>query len=212
MSQRIDRVDELLRQEIGAILERELSDPRIGFVTVTRVEASPDLAHARVWVSIIGTPEQRQDSMRALQGAMPWVRRELGGRIRIKRIPALHVHLDESIERGARVLELIDRVSAGTAGDPLEPTTDGKPAESLPTPTRRRAQEGDAPDAPAGDDEAGGEPAKTPAEPRAATRGGSSRGGKRRAAPAGGGTSRTRRTGGAGKKGHGGATGAGGRA
>ncbi len=146
MSQRIDRVDELLRQEIGAILEREVSDPRIGFVTVTRVESSPDLAHARVWVSIIGTPEERAASMRALEHAMPYVRRALGTRIRIKRIPALHAHLDESIERGARILELIDKVASGRAGDPLAPVDEGAPSESLPTPTRRRAQDGDAAD------------------------------------------------------------------
>ena len=167
MSQRIDRVDELLRQEIGAILEREVSDPRIGFVTVTRVEASPDLAHARVWVSIIGTPGERTASLRALEHAMPYVRRALGSRIRIKRIPALHVHLDESIERGARILELIDKVASGQAGDPLAPADPGAPSESLPTPTRRRTQEGDAPDEPdASADEPAVPDAAAPAKPR----------------------------------------------
>jgi ribosome-binding factor A len=146
MSQRLDRVDELLRQEIGAILEREVADPRIGFVTVTRVETSPDLAHARVWVSVIGTADERAASLRALERAMPYVRRELGGRIRIRRIPALHVHHDASIERGARVLRLIDEIEAGTTGDPLAPDVPDVSAESLPTPTRRRALPDDAPD------------------------------------------------------------------
>lgn len=155
MSQRLDRVDELLRQEIGAILEREVADPRIGFVTVTRVETSPDLAHARVWVSIIGTPDARKETMRALERAMPYVRRQLGGRIRIKKIPALHVHLDASIERGARVLKLIDEIGAGRVGDPLAPDADVVPEESLPTPTRRRAQPEDAPDEPAAEDASG---------------------------------------------------------
>jgi ribosome-binding factor A len=175
MSQRIDRVDELLRQEIGAVLEREVSDPRIGFVTVTRVESSPDLAHARVWVSIIGTPEERAASMRALEHAMPYVRRALGTRIRIKRIPALHAHLDESIERGARILELIDKVASGQAGDPLAPVDENAPSESLPTPTRRRAQDGDAADELAAvAEEAVPEPARTTSKRRAATSGGSS--------------------------------------
>jgi ribosome-binding factor A len=57
MTQRTDRIDELLRQEIGQALEREVTDPRIGFVTVTKVETTPDLSRAKVWVSIIGTPE-----------------------------------------------------------------------------------------------------------------------------------------------------------
>ena len=198
MSQRIDRVDELLRQEIGAILEREVSDPRIGFVTVTRVEASPDLAHARVWVSIIGTPGERTASLRALEHAMPYVRRALGSRIRIKRIPALHVHLDASIEKGARVLKLIDEIGAGRTGDPLAPDADVVPKESLPTPTRRRAQPGDAPDDPSAEDAPGhtkapehtagharadakGEPHRTrKGSPRpGAGRGSGSRGGRR---------------------------------
>jgi ribosome-binding factor A len=148
MSQRLDRVDELLRQEIGAILEREVSDPRIGFVTVTRVEATPDLAHARVWVSIIGAPEERAETMRALAHAMPFVRRQLGTKIRMKRIPALHAHLDESIGRGARVLRLIDEIGAGRVGDPLAADVDVAKGESLPTPTRRRALPEDAPDEP----------------------------------------------------------------
>jgi ribosome-binding factor A len=146
MSQRLDRVDELLRQEIGAILERQVADPRIGFVTVTRVETSPDLSHARVWVSVIGTPDERTASVRALEHAMPYVRRELGGRIRIRRIPALHVHHDESIARGARVLRLIDEIGAGTVGDPLAVDAPAAAAESLPTPTRRRPRAEDAPD------------------------------------------------------------------
>ena len=166
MSQRLDRVDELLRQEIGAILEREVSDPRIGFVTVTRVETSPDLAHSRVWVSVIGTPEERTESIRALERAMPYVRRRLGGRIRIRRIPALSVHRDESIERGARVLKLIDEIEAGMGVDALASEVDAEPTESLPTPTRRRAQADDAPDVA----EAVADPAGTdPAGPAAAT-------------------------------------------
>jgi ribosome-binding factor A len=146
MSQRLDRVDELLRQEIGAILAKEVSDPRIGFVTVTKVEATPDLSMARVWVSVIGTPEERKATMRALEHAMPFVRRLLGERIRIRRIPVLHVRHDDTIERGTRILKLIDDIESGVASDPL--AADGSPAatESLPTPVARLPQEGDAPE------------------------------------------------------------------
>ena len=91
MTQRTDRVDELLRQEIGAIVTRDVADPRIGFVTITKVETTPDLRHAKVWISVIGQPAERRGTVTALQRAMPFVRHELGRALRIKRIPDLHV-------------------------------------------------------------------------------------------------------------------------
>ena len=100
MSQRTDRVDELLRQEIGVLLTRELADPRIGFATITDVETSPDLRHAKVWVSVIGGKSDRKETLRALQNSMGFIRHELGRSLRIKRIPELHIHLDDSAERG----------------------------------------------------------------------------------------------------------------
>jgi ribosome-binding factor A len=66
MSQRIDRVDELLRQEIGAILAKDVQDPHIGFATVTDVETTPDLRHAKVWVSVIGGSAERKETLEAL--------------------------------------------------------------------------------------------------------------------------------------------------
>jgi ribosome-binding factor A len=129
MSQRTDRIDELLRQEISSLLSREVADPGIGFVTITRVDTSPDLAHARVWVSLIGQPGERAATLAALRRAMPFVRRELGGRIRIRRIPELHVEVDETTERGTRVLRLLHELEEGRVPEQLPP-----PAESLPTP------------------------------------------------------------------------------
>jgi ribosome-binding factor A len=136
MSQRTDRLDELLRQEIGAMLEREIADPRMGFATVTQVETDPDLRHARVWVSIIGGTAERSATLVALDHAMVFIRRELGTRLRLKRIPDLHVRLDDSIERGTRILQVIDAIeTGGLPGDP--------PAgESLPTPSRGAAPGG----------------------------------------------------------------------
>ena len=122
MSQRTERLDELLRQEIGSMLEREIADPRIGFATVTEVETTPDLRHAKVWVSVIGGSGERDATIAALEHAMVFVRRELGTRLRLRRIPDLHVRLDDSIERGTRVLRLIDsrglRRTLGEAGPP----------------------------------------------------------------------------------------------
>ncbi len=132
MSQRTERVDELLRQEIGALLTKEVSDPRIGFATITDVETSPDLGHAKVWVSVIGGKGDRDETLRALADAMPFIRRELGKRLRIRRIPALHVRLDDSAERGTRVLHLLQELESGVEPLEIEPFD-----ESLPTPVKR---------------------------------------------------------------------------
>jgi len=148
VSQRIDRVDALLRQEIVGLLAREVQDPGVGFVTVTEVEASPDLHHARVWVSVIGSPEEQRSALRALRRAMPFVRHELGTRLRLKRIPDLHVQLDDSMSRGTRVLRILDELERGESpeGMPVD--------ERLPTPVARLPREGDAPE-PSGDDPGG---------------------------------------------------------
>jgi ribosome-binding factor A len=168
MSQRTDRVDELLRQEIGRILAKDVQDPHIGFATVTDVETTPDLRHAKVWVSVIGGAPERTATLAALDRAMGYVRHELGARLRIRRIPALHVMLDESAERGTRVMRILEELEHGhdEAGEAL---ADAPLAESLPTPVPRVSREGDAegPGPDASLDEAS---AATPAPPRAARR------------------------------------------
>ncbi len=130
MTARTDRIDQLLRQEIGSILAKDVQDPRIGFVTVTDVETAPDLSVARVWVSVIGQPAERDVTMKALQRAMPFVRHELGGRIRLRRIPELQVRLDDTVQRGTRVLRLLAELEGGGVVDSPLPIE-----ESLPTPT-----------------------------------------------------------------------------
>lgn len=129
MTARTDRIDQLLRQEIGEILARDIQDPRIGFVTITDVETAPDLSTARVWVSVIGQPEEREQTIRALQRAMPFVRHELGSRVRLRRIPELHVRTDDTAQRGTRVLQILAEIEAGMTPDDEAPIT-----ESLPTP------------------------------------------------------------------------------
>lgn len=156
MSQRTERVDELLRQEIGLILAREAKDPRIGFATITEVETTPDLRHARVWVSVIGSEAEQAETLVALQHAMHFVRRELGTRLRLRRIPELHVRSDDSIERGTRVLHLIQELEAGRVPDASEPEP------TLPTPVRRVRKEGDAAEEP----EAAAESASVPPDER----------------------------------------------
>ncbi len=139
MTARTDRVDELLRQEIGGLLSRDVKDPRIGFATVTRVETTADLAHARVWVSVIGNPAERTETVRALEHAMPFVRHELGSRLRLRRIPNLHIRLDDTAETGTRVLHLLEELERGNT-----PETEAPLGETLPTPVIRRHQDGDA--------------------------------------------------------------------
>jgi ribosome-binding factor A len=141
MSQRTDRVDELLRQEIGVLLAKEIADPRIGFVTITDVETAPDLRHAKVWVSVIGGKSDQRETLRALQHSMGFIRHELGRTLRIKRIPDLHVHLDDSAERGTRVLHLLQELEEGKDPGAIE-----RYEESLPKPVPRLHHEGDADD------------------------------------------------------------------
>jgi ribosome-binding factor A len=138
MTQRTDKIDELLRQEIGQALEREVTDPGIGFVTITKVETSPDLSHARVWVSVIGSEERRREAIAGLRRAMPYIRRGLGAKIRLRRIPQLEVRLDDTLVRGTRVLQIISELEAGRTP---EDVTAGE--ESLPTPVQRLPLEGD---------------------------------------------------------------------
>jgi ribosome-binding factor A len=136
MTARTDRIDQLLREEIGQILARDVQDPRIGFVTITDVDTAPDLSTARVWVSVIGQPTERDLTLRALQRAMPFVRRELGRKIHLRRIPELQIRADDTAQRGTRVLQILAELEAGaTPAD--EPVVE----ESLPTPAPRFAEQ-----------------------------------------------------------------------
>jgi ribosome-binding factor A len=107
MSQRTDRLDSQIQQELMDLLQREMKDPRVGFATITRVETARDLGHARVWVSVYGTDEDQARSLDALRDAAPWLRRRLGERLQIRHVPQLSVRRDESIESGDRVLRIL---------------------------------------------------------------------------------------------------------
>lgn len=144
MSERTARLDELLREEISAVIGREIADPRIGFVTVTSVDVAPDLAHATVWVSVIGDAATRCASVRALGRAMPFVRHRLGA-LRLKRIPELHVREDDSAERGTRVLHILDELGEGEASDEVAaeataPLPLPAPMRGVPEPRPKRAR------------------------------------------------------------------------
>lgn len=108
---RIARLRELLKEEISEILQRQMKDPRIGFVSVTDVELSADIRHAKVFVSIFGDAEAKTRTMEGLASAQGFIRTELARRIRLRRIPEVLFKMDESIERGARVNRLLRQVS-----------------------------------------------------------------------------------------------------
>jgi ribosome-binding factor A len=110
MSQRTQRLDAQSRQELMDLLQREMKDPRLGFVTITSVETARDLGSARVWVSVLGSEEEREQTMRALAAATPWLRRKLAERLEIRTVPQLMLRRDDSIETGDRVLRLLKEI------------------------------------------------------------------------------------------------------
>jgi len=112
MTHRIQRLNSLFRHEISELLQRQVKDPRLGsFVTVTEVSISPDLRQARIFVSHIGSEEEKQKILSALASASSFFRRELTRRLRLRRIPELSFQWDDSIERGVHLLKLIDQVT-----------------------------------------------------------------------------------------------------
>lgn len=114
MSRRMGRVNELIREELSVLLLHELKDPRIvAMTTVTHVETSPDLEHARVYVSVMGSDEEQSGVMQGLRSAEGFLRHSLAVRVKMRRVPALAFALDTSMEQGAQMLELIDRVAEG---------------------------------------------------------------------------------------------------
>src|ERR1043165_7333393 len=114
MSVRTARVNELLRAEISDLLSREVKDPRVteGLVTITEIRVSPDLRHATVFVSHMGTDEERKHALEGLQHAAPFLHRELMHRLKMRNVPELAFRFDPSIERGARLSDLIRKVSS----------------------------------------------------------------------------------------------------
>jgi ribosome-binding factor A len=107
------RVDEAVRQVLGDAVAGELKDPRVGFVTVTDVRTSADLRHARVYVSVLGDTEQREDTMAGLRSAHGFLQGKLAKELRLKRTPTLELHYDDTTDRAMRVDALIDEIGEG---------------------------------------------------------------------------------------------------
>ena len=107
---RLRRIQEAYKQEISKLIQREMKDPRIGFVSVTDVEISGDMSLAKVFVSVLGDTIAKKKTMTALHSANAFIRVELGKRIRLRHTPELKFYLDESIERGVKLKGLLDRL------------------------------------------------------------------------------------------------------
>jgi ribosome-binding factor A len=112
MSRRTERTCKLIQREISGLLEREVSDPRLSrLISVTEVTLSPDLRHAKVFVSTLGSDTNKEDMLRGFNKASGFLRRELAAHLRLRHAPELSFHYDDSIERGVRLLELIHDVN-----------------------------------------------------------------------------------------------------
>jgi ribosome-binding factor A len=114
--QRVQKLREFIREEVSDILHRGTKDPRIGFVSVTDVELTSDLRHAKVYVSVLGSEEDRARTMEALEHAVGFVRTELAKRLRTYHTPEIQFRLDTSIERGTRVLQLLRELGLSEGG------------------------------------------------------------------------------------------------
>ena len=116
------RLGDQLQVELADLIQRELKDPRVGFVTVTEVRMSPDLKHARVYVSVFeGEEEKKQESITALQRAEGFLRHSLGRRLRLRYVPALRFVVDDTLDHSARIDELLEDSNANLEGSNENP-------------------------------------------------------------------------------------------
>ena len=109
-SQRCQRIGDQLRGEISAMLQRDIKDPRIGFVTIMDVEVSPDLSHATVYFTVFGSEEEKAETLSGLQSTAGFMRREMGRRLHLKRIPQFHFRYDKTTDKGAHMEEIFGQI------------------------------------------------------------------------------------------------------
>ncbi len=130
---RPERVGEQLRQELSQILSQQVHDPGIGFLTLSRVKVTPDLQLARVLYTVIGDEKQRKETQKALERAIPYMRRQIASRMRLRRVPELQFFYDQAIEHQDRIEQILidlkrEREANPIDADPNAPATDSPPA------------------------------------------------------------------------------------
>ena len=121
---RPERVADQIRAEVTTMIARDLHDPGVGFVTVTRVEVSPDLQHARVYYTSLGDAAARTNTARALERAAGFMRSQIGRRLRLRRAPEIRFDFDLSIGHQDRVEQLLKEIADGSDGDDVTTDTD----------------------------------------------------------------------------------------
>jgi ribosome-binding factor A len=127
---RAARVGDQIREELASLLTREVHDPGIGFVTLTHVKVSPDLQQARVYYTSLGDEKARRESAKALERATPFLRRQIGSRVRLRRVPELTFSFDQAIETSDRIEQILQELNTerdgqrGTAELPGNETTE----------------------------------------------------------------------------------------
>ena len=112
---RTERLSEQVRRELSELIRREIKDPRVGMMSITDVRVSRDLSHAKVYITRIGSPEDRDPAVEALNHAAGFLKRELGRSMHTRSVPNLRFQYDTAVEEGARMETLIDRAIASDA-------------------------------------------------------------------------------------------------
>ncbi|RXZ76917.1 30S ribosome-binding factor RbfA [Paenibacillaceae bacterium] len=112
---RVGRVGEQIKKELSHIIQTELKDPRIGFITVTGVEVTGDLSQAKVYLSVLGSDEQKEETLNALARGKGFIRSELGKRVRLRHTPELLFKFDSSIEYGSHIEALLEQINRGNS-------------------------------------------------------------------------------------------------
>jgi ribosome-binding factor A len=121
---RVARINEQLKQEISLLVRDEVRDPRVGLTTITAVQASPELDHAKVYFTAMGSDDEQQEALTGMRSAAPFIRGQLGRRLHMRRIPELHFELDRVLAEAQRIERLLREAlppegsGAGEAGEP----------------------------------------------------------------------------------------------
>ena len=123
---RASRVGDQIRSELADLLVREVHDPGIGFLTIVHVKVSPDLLQARVYYTTIGDDKARRESAKALGRAAPFLRRQIGKRLRLKHVPELAFFFDDSIEKNDRIERILQDISTERASQPDQPRNESE--------------------------------------------------------------------------------------
>ncbi|MSO50363.1 MAG: 30S ribosome-binding factor RbfA [Acidobacteria bacterium] len=129
---RADRVGEQIRQELSQILSQQVHDPGIGFLTLTRVKVTPDLQLARVLYTVFGDGKQKKETQKALERALPYLRRQIGSRLSLRRVPELQFFYDQSVEHQDRIEQILIDLKREREENPI-PADDEAPAADAAT-------------------------------------------------------------------------------